>query len=323
MGSQFTNVYLRRSFLGLALLTLTLVFLSCKKRRAFKEEDAQITVEVRTLQAQVDEALKDINLVIMNRSLFRGRPAGSTPQGLTLCGFDLDTSAAYQGIMTIQYNSTECKGYKRKGYLRFTIQEYPVQKWKYQGCVIKLEFIKYSSTRLSDSRNVEINGTVFLTNSSGKTWYDLVYYYEPELIQILTGNNVTAKFNGGESFVFNFNRQMNFTFSKTDSVVTCKVSGLGSSEGESALENWGMDDEGNKFTSKVSRHLTWKTSCGPPVLFEGQEIIQVAGKPFDITCDFGMDSNGDPSTQASSCPYGWKASWSYKKKSSDRLFNYQ
>lgn len=327
MGSKFTKTYFVISYRGLslALIALCVLFGSCKKKRAFKEEDAQITADVRMVQGQIDDVLKDINIVIMNRSLLRGKPdggAGDEGGKLSACGFRIDTSVANQGIISLRYDSSSCNGVKRMGTVMFSIQSYPTQKWKHQGCVMKIDFTAYKGSRISDGRNIQLNGSVYLTNYSGKTWYDIVYYYEPSISQILTGNGITATFGGSETSVFNFNRRMTYTFSKKDSVVSCSIDGLGSSDGEENLENWGQGRQGQSFCSRVDATLLWKSSCSANVLYSGEEVFVVADKEFDIHSTFGVDENGDAMTSNATCPYGWKASWSYKKKTKSRVLNY-
>ncbi|MBL7931872.1 MAG: hypothetical protein JNL60_08220, partial [Bacteroidia bacterium] len=214
MGSKVTKTYFNFYRVpGIAFLALLVLFGSCKKKRAFKEEDAQITADVRMVQGQIDNVLKDINVIIMNRSLLRGRPAGDAgDEGgkLNACGFRIDTAQANQGVINIHYDSSYCSGIKRMGTVMFTIQNYPTKKWKHQGCVLTVNFIKYSGSRV-DGRNIQLSGTVYLTNTSGKTWHDLVYLYEPSISQILTGNGITATFGGNETSIFNFNRRMTYT----------------------------------------------------------------------------------------------------------------
>lgn len=323
MGSKITKTYYIASngSLIIVAVALSVFFSSCKKKRAFKEEDAQITADVRMVQGQMDEVLKDINVIIMNRNLLRGKPDGAEGSGkLAACGFTLDTISANQGIVSIYYGASVCNNVKRSGLVIFTIQGYPTQKWRVQGCVLKVDFKAYKGSRVSDGRNIQLDGTIFLTNESGRTWYDLVYYSEPSISQIVTGNGLTATFGGNETAIFNFNRRMTYTYSKKDTVVTCSVDGLGSDEGQSNLENWGQGRQGQSFGCRVDAALVWKTSCSANVLHSGEEVFVLSDKEFDIRATYGVDENGDVS--ASACPYGWEASWSYKKKTKTRVLNY-
>lgn len=315
-----------RDFTRVLLVCILLSFLagSCKKKRAFNEEDAQSTVDARTVQGQNDEAVKDVNIAIMEQALIRGRAVSETGEtgtlGTELCGLSLDTSQVFSGIIKLNYNGTECYGLKRTGSIRVTVQSYPLSKWKHSGCTIKMDFEAYTVTRVSDGKSVRFDGVQYLTNISGNTWFELRYLNASSLVQILTGNDLTVTFDGDNTAVFNFNRRMTYTISNF--ITSCRVEGLGSHNELSNLENWGETRDGNVFTSQVSSPYVWKTSCGAVAPVEGEVIIKVDTKHFDLKCKFAVDEEGNDVSGDSPCPYGWKVSWSHKKKTNTRVFGY-
>src|SRR5688572_23634379 len=92
---------------------LSLAF-SCKKKREFNEETAQTTVDLRSALGEIDEVLKDINTVMMERYPLRGRSSSETAT-TTVCGVTLDSLGELTGKMTMNYNGEDCYGRKKTG----------------------------------------------------------------------------------------------------------------------------------------------------------------------------------------------------------------
>src|SRR5687768_2738380 len=120
---------------------LILIFLSaCKKKRAYKEEDGQVPVDVTMLEAENDAALSSVNVAIMDHHLLRGRSSAqsSAQEALALekCGLTVDTTKLFSGIVTLNYSGEVCSGRKKEGKIRVNILNYPLKKWKQKGCVI-------------------------------------------------------------------------------------------------------------------------------------------------------------------------------------------
>jgi hypothetical protein len=304
--------------------SLLLPFAGCKKKRAFKEETGQVTVDNRVTQGENDEAIKDVNIVILEQHLLRGKSA--FPQTIltsttSICGVKLDTTLESKGIITLNYVGSECYGRTRTGSIRFTLTEYPLKKWKNAGCVVKIEFLGYKVTRKSDGRSVQLDGTQVLTNQSGGTWYDLWFLSQPGVVYTLTGDNMKASFDGGTNSLYNLNRRLTYTYS--GDVTTCKVEGLASQDGRSNVESWGQTRDGDRFTAQITQPLIWKTKCGAMAPVSGEVVIKVDGKDFDMNCKMGVDKDGNPvGVDAPACPYGYEMNWSYKKRTNTRIFSY-
>ena len=295
---------------------------ACKKRKAFKEENAQLGVDVRMFQGQMDEAISEINQAIMGQPLMRGKSSEINESLVeSICGLDQDTSMVYKGIIRLVYNGETCKGVKRTGVVLVSILDYPIKKWKNAGASIKIDFISYKAGWTSDGRTVQIDGTVFLKNESGKTWYDLQFLNVTNLVQIHTGDNLKATF-GSETVDFNVNRRLEFTYNSATKATTCKVVGMGSSDGQSGLESWGFNREGLKFTSKVTSSVMWKTTCGALAPIDGEVIIDEEEKKHNLNCNFSVDQNGNNVSTDTPCPYGMQVSWSFKSKMNSRIFSY-
>jgi hypothetical protein len=316
-------MHLKRVFVRTVVLSLCVVFIlpACKKKRAFKEESGQSAEDVRMAQGQNDEAIKDVNIAIMEQSLLRGRPAspGSVSSATSeLCGVQIDTTSVYQGITRLKYLGTSCSGLVKSGSIVISIENYPTNKWKNRNTVLKMEFIAYKVI-LPNGKSVQFDGTAYIKNESGNTWYEMRYLNAGNIIQDQTADNIKITYDGNNTALFNFNRRL--TFSYSGGVSSCSVEGLGYFNGVSNLDNWGQTRNGDDFTSEVQSPLVWKSYCGSSNPVTGVLNIKVEDKPFDLKAEFGVDQSGSPS-DGGSCPYGWKVSWSYKKKESSRILPY-
>lgn len=309
-----------------AAMSLLFSLTSCKKKKAFKDEDGQASEDVRTANSENDVAVADINDVISNEPAMNGRGSGSQgTQGVTgnICGLSVDKSLANTGVVVLNYNGTTCDNRKREGSIRLTILDYANgMRWKDTGCVIKVEYLAYKITRPSDGKSIELNGVQNVTNVNGVNWLNMIFNpSHPAVVITVTGTDLNVKFDGSKTAVYNINRK--FTYTYANSILTCKGEGIGSSEGLSNLENYGTTRDGDKFTSQVSTPIIWNTTCGSRAPVQGEVLIKVAEKEFELKCLFGVDSQGNSVTVGSnSCPYGMKASWTYKSKTNKKIFAY-
>ena len=263
----------------------------------------------------------DINTIFIDQSLLRGRGVSeeATYSGSTICGLVIDTSSKYSGILKLHYDGTSCNGIKKTGDVVITIVDYPLKKWKHKGCVLKIDFLAYKVVR-ADGKNLQLDGTEYLSNESGNTWYEMRYLNATDLVQVHTGNDIKVTLDGNSTAVFNINRKM--TFNYTNTITSCKIEGLGSSNGVSNLDNWGQNRDGANFTTEIVSPVLWKSNCGSSSPVDGEVHVKVDSKDFDMNCKFGVDSDGNSFSGTGSCAYGWKVSWSYKKKTSTRVFAY-
>jgi hypothetical protein len=306
---------------GFCLITLT----ACKKRKAFNEENAQETTDSGMFRAEGDAALEDINNVISNEFLLRGKGLSATEaEGVTsytLCGLIVDTSQIIlKGIVTLSYTGLPCANRTRTGQIKVTIQDYPLKKWKQKGCVLKIDFVDFKVIGLSDGKSIKINGTAYLTNETGSTWYDMRFLNVSGLTHTMSGNDIRLGFDDGTYMVINTHRRYTYSISSSG-VIYCKVEGLNTEGDKSSVESWGDSRDGNAFVSQMISPLLWNTNCGSFMPTDGEVKVIVTGKYFELNSIYGVDSNGD-SFSGSTCPYGWKVSWSYKKKTNKRIFAY-
>lgn len=303
---------------GLLVSMTLLLTTGCKKKRAFNEESAQDTADTRMAQGENEEVIKDVDLAIMERKLLTG--SASAPAGTSLCGVIIDTSLESSGIITLRFKDTSCYNKKRKGSIKITMEGYPLKKWKHAGSRLRVDFTAYQVTRMSDGKSVMFDGTEYITNISGDTWLELWFLNTKTLVHTVTTSNLKITFNNGDIGIMNINRRQTYTY--VDKVTICKTEGIGNYNGKSNLDNWGQTRDGSVYTCEVITPIEWKTSCGAMAPLSGEVSIDVEGKEYEMKCLFGVNKEGDVVSDPNTCPYGWKTSWSRKKKTNTRVFGY-
>ena len=318
----------KRIMIGFSVLALSfaITLTSCKKNRAFKKESGQTSADSRTAQGENDAAISDINDVVSNQPLLHGRTNGvQQSNGVlgTICGLTVDTLGAHLGTISLNFDGTTCNNRTRTGSIRLTILNYATGKrWKQAGCVMKVDYFLYKVTRASDGKSVRLEGTQYITNISGGTWFDLLFLGQPNLVHSVTGDNLSVSFDNASTANYNINRK--FTYTKSASfVITCIGEGVGTSAGLSNLENYGTTREGDAFTSQVKSPVVWNTTCGAWAPIQGEVEIKVDSKEFKLNCLFGVDASGNAITVGSNqCPFGWKVEWTYKNKTKNKTLGY-
>lgn len=312
------------------MLVSALAFTSCKKKKAFKNEDGQASSDNRTAQTENDNATNDVNTVVGDNALLHGRSSSSagtnalqSALGITTVDYTIDTNGAYTGTIKINYNGTTVNNRTRTGSIKLTIVGYSTGKrWKQAGCVLKVDYLGYKVTRASDGKSLELNGSQNITNETGGTWWELlILKTQPSLATSVTGSDLNVKFDGDKTAIYNINRR--FTYTIPGGILTCTGEGIGSSDGLSNLENFGTTRDGDKFTSQVTTPIVWNLTCGWWAPTQGAVDIKVEDKDFDLKVTFSVNSSGDVVTAGpNACPYGWKVEWTHKKKTNKKVFGY-
>ncbi|PBQ34443.1 hypothetical protein CNR22_22570 [Sphingobacteriaceae bacterium] len=311
---------LERVFVRVVLVTLVICSVSCKKKKAFKNENGQGSEDVRSVQAQSDEVARDLNTAIKEQPLLRGGVPTNQAVRTQICGAEIDTLSVANGVIRLHYLGATCNGVKKTGTIVATLTDYPTTKWKNQGCSLKIEFLSYKVIQ-SNGKLVQFDGTAYMKNLSGNTWYEMMNgLTASSLIQTQMTEGLVVTYDGNNTAVFNMNRSL--TYNYTGSVTSCRIEGLGSSEGKSNLDNWGQDRIGNNFTTEINSALVWKSNCGINSLTAGEQTLQVEGKEYDMKCIFAVNESGSLVSDENTCSYGWKASWTYRRKTNTRVFAY-
>ncbi len=310
------------------IFSLILSLESCKKRKAFKNEDGQASEDNRNVQQQTDNAVSDGDNVITSYSSLTGKQIAPPKNEIfaAQCGYTVDTTGIYTGTVRLNFDGvTVCSNRKRSGSMKLTIINYTQGvRWYDSMAVLQVDYTDYKVTRASDGKSLKFNGTQYVTNVVGGNIWTLIFGGNP-VVRTITGNNMQVTFDDGSVSTWNINRK--YTYTKTNvsgtDVYSWTGEGLGSHNGETNLENWGTTREGDVFTSKVETPIICNTTCGWWNAVQGKLNIKVAAKDFALVVTMGVNAAGDPVTpSANNCPWGWKVEWTYKNKTNDKKFAY-
>jgi hypothetical protein len=300
------------------LLAGTFFVAGCKKKQQFNQETGQVTVDARLMMGENDEVIKEINTIMMEQYLLRGKSSGTSSTTGSVCGAKIDTTAILSGVIVIRYDGSNCSGRTRSGEVKFAIQGYPLKKWKQPGTVVKIDFINYKVVRASDSRVIKFSGTEYMTNQSGNSFFELWYMFQPNVVYTLKGDAVQVTFDENALAIMNCDRKLTFTYS--DNVTSCVVEGTGSNDGKSQAEHWGQARDGQKYTCRITGPVVWRTSCGAMAPASGQSVISLEDRDYELTSNFGVDEAAKP--VSSGCAYGFEVTWKRKNKVNSRIFGY-
>jgi len=308
-------------------IAAVLTFSSCAKKKAFKNEDGQASEDNRDANGENDQAVNDANNAVFGTTKLSGKGVNVADVSAitgTIQGGVVDTAGINNGTIKINYNGTTVNNRTRTGSIQLTIIDYAQGKrWKQAGCVIRVDYLAYKVTRASDGKSFELNGTQYLTNETGGTWWELIITKtQSSLGTSVTGSNLNVTFSDGKTATYNINRRITYTI--PGNILTCTAEGIGSSDGLSSLENYGTTRDGDAFTSQVTTPIVWNLTCGPWAPTAGKVTIKVAEKEFELKCTFAVNQSGDPVEVApNTCAYGWKVEWTHKKKTKNKIFGYK
>lgn len=309
------------------------VFTACKKKGNPEKEspvetpDGQSGIDNREVQGENDVIINEINDVIRDSRLAGKNASASEVSGVTgdFCGLTVDSIDIANGSITFSYTGVTCLNRTRTGVIKLTLQQ--GSKWANAGSAIKIEYVNYKVVRASDQKSVLLNGTQYLTNVSGGTWWDLIVTKtKPALISTITSTDLNVTFEDNKTATYNINRQITYTYPNTagtnNYILTVTAEGTGSNSGLNNLENYGTTRNGEPFTSQVISPIVWNLTCGGAVL-QGDVNIKVASKALDLRFLYGVDVNGN-SMQVSpnQCPYGWKLEWTNNGTTNFKVFGY-
>jgi hypothetical protein len=303
----------------LAISSLLITSEGCKKG-ALRKETGQISEDNKKVQSNIDASVNDANIVLSKNNMMSGKNESTDAILGDVCGAAIDSTQSDQGILTLIFDgTTNCNGHIRDGKIKLTLEDYANGKrWSHTGAILKLDYMNYKVTRVSDNANVMFNGTVDVKNTSGGNAVLLILGFKSQLVHDVSGNNINVKFEDGSASIFNLSRKYTHTYSA--SVYQVVGEGTGTKNGISQLENWGTTRDGDEFTSQVTEAVVWNNTCGAHKATKGVLDIRVDAKQFKIVTTLGVNASGDPVT--SGCPWGIKVEWEYKNKSGKKMYPY-
>lgn len=307
---------------------------SCKKKKSEEPEtpaSASTTTSTENgdeaydnwrITSENDGAFSDINTVISDNVALSGRTTGGTSVMGNICGMNPDTTGmAVNGTVQLNYTGINCNNRIRTGSIKLTIQNYGSGvRWKNINAVVKVEYFNYKVVYNVTGQSTQLNGTAYLTNISGGTWFNLIFMGQPNLIHGVNATGLNVVMNNTLNISYNVNRQTTYTYSS--GVVTAANTGMANIGGYTNVESYGTVASDSVYC-KVINPVVWNTTCGAWFPVTGNVTVKVKSKAYTLDCIFGTDISGTPVTPSpSACPYGMRINWTIGSITSGKTIGY-
>ena len=289
------------TLLSVAILSIGLIFTSCKKESTTSTTDP--TDDATQLQVQTDDqnrfssesdaADDDANVAL---ETFGGSYVGARPlTPLPLrCDADVtvDTTVNPRTI-TITYSGATCGGANRTRTGSIVLSFAPGFRWSAAGSHYDITYNNLKITRLSDNKSITINGTKTITNVTGGKLVNLASL--GTITHTVTSSSMSVTFDNGSQRTWQVARQRTFTYNN-GSVIT--ITGIAPASVGNGVAEWGINRFGRAFQSAITQPLVLKQDCDFR-LVSGQ--VQHTGYFVTTTTTFGLDAQGNA---VSTCPTG-------------------
>ena len=294
-----------KNFRRMSVLALTVVciFTACKKDDAPKNTDTETEVKTHNedqnfVSSEMDAVINESVVSLESDGAFSGKMMDQQDIN-TLCNaVAVADTFSNPWKITITYNGNNCFGtHHRTGTVVLSMPA--GVRWKNAGAALTISVQNLVVKRLSDNKQIRINGTQTITNVNGGLAYQL-----PVL------NNITHTVTGNLSIKFGDNTERNWQVSRKkvftyNNGVVLTVHGTGTQGNSTQLAEWGTNRFGNAFTTAVTQPLVFRQDCS--LRITSGEIKHQGFATSTVT--FGLDASGNPTGCPGTGNYYFKLVW--------------
>lgn len=291
--------FLRSTFLLFAVAGMVLS--GCRKdndETINTDNLKQTSKDEVTLRAADDMVTNDANRILSG--------GGSKSLLWVPCNATLDSTFVIADTVTyiITYNGLNCEGnYHRAGTVE--VHKYVNQHWSDVGAKVFVKFIDFKITRVSDNRWVIVNGHKSFTNVSGGTLHQLGTTLSS--VTHTAMGSLSATLDDNTTRVWNIARQRVYT--GTEGALVVSLTGLGSADGYTGLESWGVNRHGDQFYHSITSPVIIKEACTWDPVYGGG-VISIPAEDITANVTFGYDSNSQPvDVNGSVCATHYRVDW--------------
>lgn len=314
-----------KRFFFLSILAASLALTtSCLKKKAEKQEldddTKQFTEDANEVKGEIDNVDNDINSALNDTRIGRVRATYSSP----LCGATIDTSQVSNNIVFFNFDgTTPCFSPSRTRAGQIKVQLIAGNNWADQGAKLKIDYINFKITRLSNQHSLTLNGTKIWENVNGNNWLGFLAgtttlkYRERAL-------NINVTFHTGAQATWNIARVTEWNFIQANAVsgipyahVRFTSSADSTINGLPNVDSWGTNQAGNAFTTQFLSPWVSNSYCGFWRPVNGYVVHTVNGANYTLL--LGVDENGNTSTLP--CAYGYKVTWTPQGGTTQTLVN--
>jgi hypothetical protein len=299
-------------YFSLALLASALVF-SCKKKEENVELDEkvkQFNEDANEIKSESDNINNDINSSINNTSI-GGRTSASYSS--ELCGVTIDSSQIANKILFYNFDGiTPCFSPSRTRSGQIKVELINGNSWKNVGAVLKITYINFKVTKLSNNNAITFNGSKTLKNVNGINWLTFLLsssnfkFQERALnIQVAFSDGTQATWNSARITTWDY-IQANATPNIPYGYVKFTSNGDTSLNSSQNVDSWGVNRNSQPFKTYYDAPWISNSYCGFWRPTSGS-VKHVVGGANNLAIELGVDQGGNPSTLP--CAYGFKISW--------------
>ncbi len=297
---------------------------SCKKREkeiAMDEETKQFNEDANDIKSESDNVDNDINSSINNTSI-GGRTSASYSS--ELCGVTIDSSQIANKILFYNFDgTTPCFSPSRTRGGQIKVELVNGNSWKDAGAVLKLTYVNFKITKLSNNKSIQFNGVKTLKNVNGINWFTFLtsasnFKFQERAL------NVNVTFENGDQAIWNSARITTWDYIAANvtpgipyGYVKFTSNGDTIRNNVSNTDSWGTNRNGQIFHTYYQSPWVSNSYCGFWRPVSGSLSHQVG--IYNLGLQLGVNQNGDPSTL--SCAYGYKVSWTPLGGTAQTLIN--
>jgi hypothetical protein len=310
-------------YLGMVIFT-SVIITSCKKKEepvVLDEQAKQFNEDANNIKSESDNVDNDINSSINNTSI-GGRTSASYSS--ELCGVTIDSSQIANKILFYNFDgTTPCFSPSRTRGGQIKVELINGNSWKDVGAVLKLTYINFKITKLSNSKSIQFNGVKTLKNVNGINWFTFLtsasnFKFQERAL------NVNVTFENGDQATWNSARITTWDYIAANvtpgipyGYVKFTSNGDSIANNVSNTDSWGVNRNGQVFQTYYQLPWVSNSYCGFWRPISGSLTHQVG--TYNLGIQLGVNQNGDPSTLT--CAYGYKVSWTPLGGTAQTLIN--
>ena len=268
-----------------------LFFISCKNRKQFAIETGDDAQTLHVLQHEWVLLLQDVQKAVSETFELRGKFSSDT-----LVDYSIDTTELKNNLLKLKYQSVLIAGHRRSGTLYIFTQG--GLKWKERHAQLKVELINMSLYNEISGLQIQLNGSLELTNLSGGTWFEVAYLNLQEFRYL--AKSIQINWTLGNQTPKSLNAYMQLKVQKHQTL----LQGLATQDTLRNIQFWGYLPDGRFFYQYTLLTPELQFNCSRPVWKNGSNGL--LRPDFDFILNTCYESED--------CPQIYKIKWSRKRQ---------
>jgi hypothetical protein len=247
-------------------------------------------------------------------------------QRINLCNVIIDSSHVDSGLITLTYNGLGCEGvFNRTGIVTIQLVDYAKGKhWKDVGAILNVTMTNLKLTNTNTAVSHTFNGTHTITNLTGGLSWKIVQGISNGTVSYRhTSSDMQITFDDGTKRSWSVDRTRTFSNATGKTIIT--LNSTNTVDGHTGVEAWGTNRNGIAFYGIIASPIsvTNLSGCDPYFgkPYTGEHTHLVGTRSLDIL--YGVNASGIPNGTSSTCPYGYKITYTKLGVSQSKVVEYR